>query len=135
MSGKFILMKDVERAPQDWGEVGALCNPLGTGAKNLTVLYGKLNPDKGHNFHKHASQEELIVVISGKVEQWIDTEKRILAPGDSAFISPNTVHASFSSGGGSAEVLAIFGPSVGDFGMDITDVSSEAPWNGLRLNS
>jgi quercetin dioxygenase-like cupin family protein len=132
MPGKFTSMNDVEFATLDWGKVGALCSPSGTSAKNLTVLDGKLYPGKGHDFHKHANQEEVIVVISGQLEQWIDQEKRILGPGDSVFIPPNTVHASFNAGDGETEILAIFGPSVGDNGLEMIDVSGEAPWNGLR---
>jgi len=135
MTGKFTFMNDVEFAPLDWGKVGALCNPSSTGAKNLTVLDGRLYPGKGHDFHKHANQEEVIIVISGKLEQWIDQEKRILGPGDSVFIPPNTVHASFNVGDGEpTEILAVFGPSVGDNGLEMIDVSGEAPWNGLRVS-
>ena len=132
MPGKFTLMNDIEFATLDWGKVGALCSPSSTGAKNLTVLDGKLYPGKGHDFHKHANQEEVIIVISGQLEQWIDQEKRILGPGDSVFIPPNTVHASFNCGDGETEIVAMFGPSVGDNGLEMIDVSGEAPWNGLR---
>jgi quercetin dioxygenase-like cupin family protein len=74
----------------------------------------------------------MIVVISGQLEQWIDHEKRILGPGDSVFLPPNTVHASFGFGDVETEVLAIFGPSIGDNGLESIDVSGEAPWNALR---
>jgi len=133
MSGKFTFMNDIDFATLNWGKVGALCSPSSTGAKNLTVLDARLYPGKGHDFHKHANQEEVIIVISGKLEQWIDQEKRILGPGDSVFIPANTVHASFNVGDSeTTEILAMFGPSVGDNGLEMIDVSGEAPWNGLR---
>jgi quercetin dioxygenase-like cupin family protein len=135
MSGKFSFVKDIEFATLDWGRVGSLCSPPSTGARQLTILDGRLFPGKGHDFHKHPTQEEVILVLSGRIEQWIDREKRILGPGDSAFIPPDTVHASFNVGDGEANIVAIFGPSVGDNGFEMVDMSGEAPWNELRRTS
>ena len=132
MSGKFTLIAETEFATVDWGRVAALCNPEGAGAKRLTILNAKMYPGKGHDFHKHAEQEEVILVVSGKVEQWLENEKRVLGPGDSVFIAPNTVHASFNVGDSEAHIVAIFGPSVGVNGLEMIDMSEVAPWNGLR---
>lgn len=134
MTGKFTLIAETEFATLDWGRVAALCHP-GTGAKQLTILDGKLFSGKGHDFHKHANQEEVILVISGKIEQWIEQERRILGPGDSVFVPPNTVHASFNVGTDEAHILAIFGPSVGKDGLENIDMSQISPWNGLRPKS
>lgn len=130
--GKFLMAKETDFATLDWGRVGANCSPSRTGAKQLTILDGRLYPGKGHDFHKHSSQEEVIMVISGQIEQWIETEKRVLGPGDSVFIPPNVVHASFNVGNGEANVVAIFGPSVGENGLEMTDMAIEEPWKSLR---
>lgn len=29
-------------------------------------------PGKGHNFHQHPGQEEVIHIIDGSLEQWLD---------------------------------------------------------------
>jgi quercetin dioxygenase-like cupin family protein len=133
--GKFALASETEYATLDWGRVGAHCSPSLTGAKHLTILDGRLHPGKGHNFHKHASQEEVIMVVSGTIEQWLETEKRILGPGDSVFIPPNTVHASFNIGDREANIIAMFGPSIGENGLEMIEVAAEAPWNNLRKNT
>ncbi len=91
-----------------------------------------LDPGKGHNFHKHPDQEEVIVVVSGQVEQWLDREKRLLGPGDSVFIPAGVVHASFNAGSGEAKLAAILGPCVGDVGYVSVEMGDEAPWNTLR---
>ena len=132
MTGKFAFISETDHTTLDWGRVGALCNPSSTGAKQLVVLDARLFPGRGHDFHKHPHQEEVILVVSGQIEQWIDTEKRALGPGDSAFIPANTVHASFNIGEDEANIIAIFGPSVGANGFETTEMSGEAPWNGLR---
>ena len=86
---------------------------------------------KGHNFHKHPDQEEVVLVISGMVEQWVDREKRILRPGDSAFIPAGVVHASFNAGDQPAKIIAILGPCVGPLAYEVVDVANDAPWDTL----
>jgi quercetin dioxygenase-like cupin family protein len=131
MDGKFILDREIKMLAQDWGELGWMSSPVHNGAAQLTVIVGDLNPGEGHSFHKHPGQEEVMYVVSGKIEQWIDREKRILGPGDSAFIPPGVVHASFNAGDGEGRVMAIFSPCVGD-GFEMIDMAGEAPWNRLR---
>ena len=132
MQGKFMLNQMMDRDGFDWGEIAWVCRPAGTGAKNLAVLDVTITPEKGHNFHKHPNQEEVIYVISGSVEQWIETKKQVLHPGNSVFIPANMVHASFTLGGQNAHLLAIMGPSVGEGGYELVDVSEEPEWQGLR---
>lgn len=106
--------------------------PPSTGAKRFTVIDGTFGPGQGHNFHKHPDQEEVMYVVAGKAEQWVDKEKRLLGPGDAAFIPAGVVHASFNVGQNDAQIVAIFGPSVGANGFEAVDVAGEAPWKGLR---
>src|SRR5438105_2598022 len=91
-----------------------------------------LRPGGGHNFHKHPNQEEVIYVLEGEIEQWIDREKRILRPGDSAFIGADVVHASFNVGDRKAKLLAILGPCVGSEGYELVDVAGQEPWVSPR---
>ena len=132
MAGKFVIASETKPEVLDWGQLGWLSNPPATGAKQLTVIDVTLSPGKGHDFHKHPDQEEVILVIAGKVEQWVDREKRILGPGDSAYIPADVVHASFNVGDGEAKVAAILGPCVGEIGYELVDVAGEAPWKTLR---
>ena len=132
MPGKFVIRSEVPADSLDWGQLRWLANPPATGAKDLTVIDVTLNPGKGHNFHKHPDQEEVIVVISGQVEQWLDRDKHLLGPGDSVFIPAGVVHASFNAGTGKAKLAAILGPCVGDIGYVSVEMGAEAPWNILR---
>ena len=132
MSGKFVIRADVPAEVLDWGQLRWLANPPTTGAAQLTVIDVTLDPGKGHNFHKHPDQEEVIVVVSGQVEQWLDRDKRLLGAGDSVFIPAGVVHASFNAGTGEAKLAAILGPCVGDIGYVSVEMGAEAPWNTLR---
>ena len=132
MSGKFLTKGEVERDTLDWGEIGWHSRPSTTGAKDLAVLEVTLLPGMGHNFHRHPGQEEVIYVIAGSVEQWLEREQRLLGPGNSVFIGADVVHASFNVGSEPAKVLAILGPCAGEDGYVTVEVGAEAPWNTLR---
>lgn len=132
MPGKFVLASEVRPEVLDWGQLRWLSNPPTTGARELTVINVTLQPGKGHNFHHHPDQEEVIFVVAGRVEQWLNRESRMLGPGDSVFIPAAMVHASFNAGEGEANLVAILGPCTGATGYEVVDVAGEAPWNGLR---
>lgn len=132
MSGRFVMAGETEPEVLDWGRLSWLSNPPTTGAEKLTVIDVTLGPGKGHDFHKHPDQEEVIYIVAGTVEQWVDREKRILGGGDSAFIPADMVHASFNVGDDDARIVAILGPCVGEGGYELVDVAGEAPWKDLR---
>ena len=132
MGGKFVIAAETKPEVLDWGKLGWMSHPPSTGAKQLTVIDVTLSPGKGHDFHKHPDQEEVLYVVSGKVEQWVDREKRILGPGDSAFVPADVVHASFNVGDANAKIVAILGPCTGTIGYELVDVAGDAPWNTLR---
>ncbi|MGH3093568.1 MAG: cupin domain-containing protein, partial [Gaiellaceae bacterium] len=77
-------------------------------------------------------QEEVIVVQSGEIEQWLEGERTMLVPGEAVFIGAGTVHASFNTGDQAARLTVSLGPCVGDGGYELVDVSAEEPWSSLR---
>lgn len=132
MNGKFVPAAAIDHAQIDWGQIGWISSPPTTGAKQIVQILVTLSPGGGHNFHKHPRQEETIHVLSGEIEQWLETENSALRPGDTAFIGPDTVHASFNVGSQPAHLLVVLSPAVGDGGYELVDVSAQAPWNALR---
>ena len=131
MSAQFRMANEIPKDDADWVTRRWVSHPASTGAEQLTIIDATLAPGQAHGFHKHPDQEEVIFVIAGRVEQWLDQEKRILGFGDAAFIPKGVVHASFNAGDGDARLVAIFGPCVGD-GFTTVEVGGEAPWKGLR---
>lgn len=134
MSGKFMLSRNTPAEELDWGSLRWMSHPPSTDARQLTVIEVTLQPGKGHDFHKHPDQEEVIYVVSGTVEQWLEQEQQTLGTGDSVFIPADAVHASFNNGHTEARLLAILGPCVGDEGYELVDVADQSPWNTLRVN-
>jgi len=133
MSGKFVLAKAVVRENLSWGSLAWSCRPADTGAKQLVVMEVTLGPGGGHAFHKHPQQEEVIYVVQGKVEQWLDQKKRVLKTGDAVYIPGGMVHASFNTSKRNAKLLAIVGPCTDQQnGYEVEEVADQAPWNTLR---
>lgn len=132
MRGGFLEAKQIDAEKLPWGQLAWHSRPAVTGAKQLVTIEVTMRQGGGHSFHKHPNQEELIYVISGRIEQWLDKDKKILGAGDSVFIPAGVVHASFNDFRDDAKVLAILGPCVGEAGYECVDVFTQAPWNTLR---
>ena len=133
MGGMFIPAAQAVREQLDWGSLAWCCRPETTGAKGLVVIEVTLAPGGGHAFHKHPQQEEVIYVIDGEVEQWLDQGKQTLRSGDSVYLPAGMVHASFNVSDRSAKLLAILSPCLDvPNGYAVTEVAGESPWKSLR---
>ncbi len=132
MTGKFTRSTEARRDAVPWGSLAWFSSPADSEARSLVVIEVEINPGGGHSFHKHPNQEEAIYVIEGQVEQWVDRDRRTLGAGDSAFIGPDVVHASFNVSNRQAKLLAILGPSIGKEGYELVDVAGEEPWDSIR---
>jgi quercetin dioxygenase-like cupin family protein len=75
--------------------------------------------------------EEIIYVISGTAEQWVDHEKRILTAGDSAHIPKDVVHGTYNAGDDELVFLAILSPARFT-GPALVDVHRDEPWRSVR---
>ena len=119
----------IELAP--WGKHWWLSEAPLTGTKLLTLVRVTMRPGTGHRFHYHPSREEIIYVVDGVAEQWVDREKRLLTAGEIAFIPKNVVHAIFNSSARPMSFLAILSPARAR-GPFLVDVYAEEPWRSLR---
>lgn len=86
---------------------------------------------QGHPFHHHPKMEELLYVLSGKAEQWLEKECRTMKAGDMIQIRPGVVHATYNGGDEDLEVLAILSPADSE-PPGTVQVEDQAPWNSLR---
>ena len=130
--GRFFARDEVERDAMEGFELGWHSRPATTAAEQLVVIEVKLEPGGGHDFHRHPNQEEVIYVLDGEIEQWVDRRRRTLRAGDSAFIPAAMVHASFNVSGAPARLLAILAPSIGEEGYELEEVYDQSPWSELR---
>jgi quercetin dioxygenase-like cupin family protein len=88
-------------------------------------------PGKGHAFHRHPEMEEIIYILEGEAEQWVEREKRLLRAGDTAHIPTGLVHGTYNASDAPLRFLAILSPAK-IAGPALVDVSHEEPWRSLR---
>jgi quercetin dioxygenase-like cupin family protein len=129
---KFVMKQDVEVADFDWGAAGMRVDVPSTGYETFVVMDVTLTPGGAHDFHKHPDQDELIIVKSGRIVQWLEQDSRELGPGDSVYIDKDTVHGSFNDFDETAELQVILAPAMGEGGYELVDVAGDEPWESLR---
>ena len=126
-------MKDeVETTDFDWGSAGMRGAPTTTGCDSYVVMDVELAPGFAHPLHKHPDQDEMIIVTSGRIVQWLDEDQRELAQGDSVHIDKDVVHGSYNDFDEPAKLQVVLAPAHGEGGYVAVDVSAEAPWATLR---
>ena len=131
----FIPLSEVRREQFEWGVIGWRLVPS-KGAQHLVVMDVELEPGGGHDFHRHPGQEEMIIVKSGTITQFLETESTTLSAGDSVFVPEGAVHASFNDGAETAYLQVVISPSLGgETGYGLEDVSGQEPWASLRGGS
>ena len=119
----------VEHAP--WGKHWWLSQPDLTGADLLTLVRVTMRPGAGHQFHYHPELEEIIYIVDGVAEQWIDREKQRLKAGEIAFIPKGVVHAIHNRSRKPMTFLAILSPAASK-GPFLIDCYNDEPWRSLR---
>lgn len=119
----------IELAP--WGKHWWLSRVGLTAASQLTLVRVTMRPGAGHQFHRHPELEEIIYILDGVAEQWVDRERKSLKAGECAFIPKNVVHAIHNASSRPMSFLAILSParSKGPF---LIDCYNDAPWRNLR---
>ena len=129
---RFVMAGEVPVETFEWGSAGMRCAPTGTGCDSFVVMDVRLDPGFNHAFHKHPDQDEMIVIKSGRVNQFLEGESVELGPGDSVYIDKDVVHGSYNDFSEPAELHVVLAPAVGDGGYVAVDVSADEPWASLR---
>lgn len=98
---------------------------------NLLFVRCRIYPGEAHKFHCHPNMEEILYVLSGTAEQWVERERHIMKPGDSLYLPAGMVHGTYNAGNDDLDFLAVLSPAKSE-GPGTVDVSEEEPWKSLR---
>jgi quercetin dioxygenase-like cupin family protein len=128
---RFRPASSIRRDEHDWGIFAQLSGPR-DGLDGIVAIEATFRPGKAHPFHYHPGQEEVIYVVEGTVEQWVESESRTLTVGDAVVIPADAVHATYNETAEPAKILAILSPAVEGDGYAAVDVAAEEPWASLR---
>ena len=128
---RFVTAAEMQVEELPWGPHEWLSRPGLVPAEQLLLVRVHMPPRQAHKFHRHPEQEEIIYILEGVAEQWVDREKRILGPGDIAHIPRDVVHGTYNIGDSTLRFLAILSPAIIS-GPPLIDMSEEEPWKSLR---
>ncbi len=133
---RFVQTADVLHEVSAWSNNEWLCRPDLVAADKLLMVRVNMDSLYSHPFHCHPHREELIYVLSGRAEQWVGQEWRILQPGDTAHVPAGMVHGTYNSFPEPLVFLGILSPAKlpDDLAAapDPFDVSAQEPWASLR---
>jgi quercetin dioxygenase-like cupin family protein len=128
---RFIRADGVAQDAFDWGTIGWRLGPQ-DGAE-MVVIDVVIEPGAGHDFHRHPTQQETIIVLRGRIVQYLEQEPSVLEVGDSVFIDRGVVHASFNDADEPAHLQIVLAPALPEgTGYVAEDVFTEEPWASLR---
>lgn len=127
----FVTEREMQVEQWPWGPHEWLSRPGLTAAEQLLLVRVQMPVGQAHRFHRHPEMEEIIYVLSGTAEQWVDREKRLLTAGETAHIPQDVVHGTYNAGEETLQFLAILSPAKIK-GPALIDMSEEEPWKLLR---
>lgn len=119
----------VEQAP--WGEHHWCCRPGLCDTKQILMVWVTMPAGRAHQFHRHPHREEVIYVLAGEAEQWVDREKRRLRAGEAAHIPTNVVHGIYNVSRKDVTFMAVLSPAKAK-GPFLVDVYRDEPWCSLK---
>ena len=128
---RFIARDDIEIEEQPWGPHHWMSRPGLTEADQLLLVRVHMPAGKAHQFHRHPEMEEIIYVISGKAEQWVEDEVRVLNPGEMAHIPKDIIHGTYNPFEEPLVFLAILAPAIFE-GPALIDEFENKPWSDLK---
>ncbi|MAX25999.1 MAG: cupin [Phycisphaeraceae bacterium] len=111
MSQTYSLIDDAHAQKErfDWGELHWYASGALSAASGLTVGRCILNAKSANPIHYHPNCEEVLHVLSGEIEHYIDGEGWFsMNAGDSITIPVNLKHGARNVGDGDAHLLIAF---------------------------
>lgn len=126
----FISAENAPRETIDGRHHIWYSKPNLTPTEDLLVVYCTIPPGGSHSFHIHPNKEEVIYVIEGHAEQWLETEKQILGHGGSVFVPKGAVHATFNRTEKDLKFIAIITPcsAAGEIHVAVDHLE---PWKSI----
>ncbi len=128
---RFVTAAELQVEASPWGPHEWLSRPELTDAEELLLVRVRMPPGRAHQFHRHPALEEIIYVVSGTAEQWVDLEQRTLRAGETAHIPRDVVHGTYNAGEDTLVFLAILSPARFS-GPALIEVHTEEPWRSLK---
>ena len=130
-SRRFVTAAEKVDFSGPWALEEWLCRADIVPNQDLLMVRANMEAGRAHPFHTHPTREEIIYFLSGRAEQWVGQEHRILGPGEMVLIPKGEVHGTYNPFRERLVFLAILAPA-NAAEPGIVDVSTQEPWASLR---
>ncbi len=101
--------------------------------QELLMVRANMEAGRSHPFHTHPTREEIIYILSGRAEQWINGDYRVLGPGEMILVPKGEIHGTYNPFRERLVFLAILSPANAP-DPAVVDVSTEEPWASVRAS-
>lgn len=128
---RFVTPAEKVDFQSPWTLEEWLCRSDVVPNKELLMVRANMDAGYSHPFHTHPTREEIIYILSGRAEQWIGKEHRILGPGEMVLVPKGEVHGTYNPFRERLVFLAILSPA-NAAEPGIVDVSEDEPWASIR---
>lgn len=96
-------VQESPRLSMEWLVDDALIGEAGVSVARMTLREGALSES-----HRHPNCNEVIHLIAGCVEQRVDAQRFVMAPGDTCFVPRGSLHQSLNLGPGDAVMMVSY---------------------------
>ncbi|MHC4399269.1 MAG: cupin domain-containing protein [Planctomycetota bacterium] len=131
---RFVTRKEIEVEEYPHCTCEWLCRVGLVEASQLQLVRAVMPPGKAHEFHLHPECEEILYILEGEAEQWVDRERKTLGPGEAAHVPKGVVHATYNRADRPLVFLAMLSPATRQ-APECVDVYDEEPWCSLRRSA
>ena len=120
MPKPYVSASEVEAARDDtsWGSLRWLANQDVGNAEGLTLGRVVIKRGQSNPRHCHPSSEEVLYLLTGRLEHTLGGETFTLGPGDVLSIPPGVFHNARSTGDEDAEMIVAYSTGKRDFVLE-----------------
>jgi oxalate decarboxylase/phosphoglucose isomerase-like protein (cupin superfamily) len=130
--GRFFARGELAWETPYWGRMAWIARPDVTGSRDIVVGEVEFAPGSYHHFHYHPGQEEVLYVLDGRVEQWLDSEHRSSGRASRCSSVGTSCTRPSTSTKVRPRIVVVVGPCVGAEGYVAVEAADREPWSGLR---
>jgi len=128
---RFVTATEKVDFQSPWTLEEWLCRSDVVPNEELLMVRANMEAGFSHPFHTHPTREEIIYILSGRAEQWIGREHRVLSPGEMVLIPKGEPHGTYNPFRERLVFLAILSPAKA-VEPGLVDVSTQEPWASIR---
>ena len=107
--GPVLIIRENEQDRVEWrpGVMSRLHAGGSLGTERLCVVEQWHEPGRGAPTHVHAGVEELLMVLEGEAEVWIEGERASVGAGSTVVVPASARHGFRNAGAGPLHILAV----------------------------